>query len=166
VLVVVVCESVWLFAVDGVITDLHLLLAHAQGNAAHVLDEAHDERCPHNVPADDEESAHDLETNLSWVALNRSTGVGGTESCATFNGSEDTSANATDNSTDKMCVEDLESVINVGEERQSAAGDVHGEPWDDTGAETETNGSPASNEACSRSDGNETSDHALNSANN
>lgn len=39
---VVVCESVWLFTVDSIITNLHLLLSHAQWDAAHELDEAHD----------------------------------------------------------------------------------------------------------------------------
>ena len=162
---VVVCESVWLFTVNGVITDLHLLLGHAQRDAAHIFDEAHDERGPDNIPADDEEGTNDLETDLSRVSLDCSTGIGSTESCTAFNGSEDTGSNTANNGTNKMCVEDLQGVVDMREDRHSAAGDVHCEPWDDTREEAERDGSPACNKTSSRSNGNKTCDHALDGAN-
>src|ERR1700760_3993111 len=40
----VVVKGISGLAVDSVVTEEQVLVAHAQGNAAHVLDEAHDDR--------------------------------------------------------------------------------------------------------------------------
>jgi hypothetical protein len=44
---------------DHVVAGKELLFGHAEGYAADVFDEAHDEGGPDDVPADDEESADD-----------------------------------------------------------------------------------------------------------
>ena len=82
VVAVVVFESVRLLAVDGVVADFKLLVGHAEGDAADVFDEAHDEGGPDNVPADNKESSDDLETDLAAIAGNRTSGVGDTKSSA------------------------------------------------------------------------------------
>ena len=51
---IVVFKSVWLLAVDSVVTDFQHLVGHSQRHAADVFDETHDQRSPDNVPADDE----------------------------------------------------------------------------------------------------------------
>jgi len=66
---VVVGEGVRHLVVDGVVTDLARGIGHAQWHAQHVLDEDHDQRRPHDVPADDEQRAHDLQPHLLSVAV-------------------------------------------------------------------------------------------------
>ena len=57
---IVVFKGIRFLAVDGVVTDFAHFVRHAQGDAADVFDEDHDEGGPDNVPADDEEGADDL----------------------------------------------------------------------------------------------------------
>jgi hypothetical protein len=47
-------ENVRCFTVDHVVACEELLFAHAERNAEYIFDEAHDERGPDDVPADDE----------------------------------------------------------------------------------------------------------------
>ena len=86
VIAIVVFKRIRLLAVDGEITDPEVFFGHAQGHAADVLDEAHDEGGPDDVPADDEEGADDLEADLSAIACDGSTWVGDAEGRAAFFG--------------------------------------------------------------------------------
>ena len=81
---VVVGEGVRLFAVNGVVADFEHLVGHAQRHAAHEFDKNHDERRPNDIPADDEERAHDLQPDLFAVASNGAAGVDESESGAAF----------------------------------------------------------------------------------
>ena len=90
VVAVVVFKGVGFLAVDGVVADFAHFVRHAQGHAADVLDEAHDERGPDNVPADDEEGADDLQPDLSAVARDGAAGVGEAEGRAAFFGCPET----------------------------------------------------------------------------
>jgi hypothetical protein len=101
---------------------------------------------------------------LDAITRDRTTGVRNAESSATLNSSEETSSNTTNKRTDKMGMEDLKGVVDASEDCHAAAGDVHGEPGDDTGADTERDCAPSGDETCSGSDGNETRDHALDGA--
>ena len=64
---------------DGVVAHGAHFVRHPQRDAADVLDEAHDQRGRDDVPADDEEGAEDLETDLAAVAGDGAAGVGETE---------------------------------------------------------------------------------------
>ena len=75
-----------------------------------------------------------------------------------------TCANASDNSADEMGVEHFQCIIDSAE-NAGATEDVHCEPGNGARAETEENGTPASNNTGSRGDGDETCDHALHGAN-
>ena len=90
VVAVVVFKGIGLLAVDGVVADFAHFVRHAQGHAADVLDEAHDERGPNDVPADDEEGADDLQPDLSAVASDGAAGVGETKGRAAFFGCPET----------------------------------------------------------------------------
>ena len=81
---IIVFKSIWLLAVDSIVADFTHLVGHSQRHAADVFDENHDQRGPDNVPADDEKSADDLETNLSAIAENSTARVGDTESSTAF----------------------------------------------------------------------------------
>lgn len=81
---IVILKRIRLLAVDGEVANLEHLVRHAQRDAADVLDEDHDERGPDDVPADDEEGAHDLEADLSAVAGYGAAGVGDAEGGAAF----------------------------------------------------------------------------------
>ena len=76
---IVVFKRVGFLAVDGVVADFAHFVRHAEGHAADVLDEDHDERGPDDVPADDEEGADDLEADLPAVACDGAAGVGEAE---------------------------------------------------------------------------------------
>ncbi len=65
-----------------------------------------------------------------------------------------------------MGVENLKGVIDASEDAHAAAGNVHSEPGDGAGADTESNCTPSGDDTCSRSDGDETRDHALDGADN
>lgn len=83
---VVVFKGVGFLAVDGVVADFAHLVRHAEGDAADVFDEAHDERGPDDVPADDEEGADDLQADLAAVAGDGPAGVRESEGGAAFLG--------------------------------------------------------------------------------
>ena len=86
VVAVVVFKGVGLFAVDGVVADFAHFVRHAEGHAADVFDEDHDEGGPDDVPADNKEGADDLEADLSPVAGDGTARVGDTEGSAAFLG--------------------------------------------------------------------------------
>lgn len=81
---VVVFKGVGFLAVDGEVADFAHFVRHAQGDAAHVFDEDHDEGGPDDVPTDGEEGADDLEPDLAAVACDGAAGVGETEGGAAF----------------------------------------------------------------------------------
>lgn len=81
---VIVFERVGFFAVDGVVADFAHFVRHAQGHAADVFDEDHDQGRPDDVPADGEEGADDLKADLAAVAGDGAAGVGETEGRAAF----------------------------------------------------------------------------------
>ena len=114
VLDVVVRKGIRFLSVDGVITDLQLLLSHTKWHAKDVFDEAQDERGPDDVPADDEQPTDDLKPDLSAISINSATWVAVAEGSNAIDCREDTCSNTTDKSTNEMGVEDLESVVNVG----------------------------------------------------
>lgn len=87
---VVVFERVGFFAVDGVVANLAHFVTHAEGDAADVFNEEHDEGCGEDVPADDEEGADDLEADLAAVAGDGAAGVGDAEGQAAFFGCPET----------------------------------------------------------------------------
>ena len=84
VLPVVVIEGVGFFAMNGVVANCGPLVRHAKGHTADVFNEQHDKGRPDNVPADDEESADDLYTNLSAIACDSAAGNSETEGSAAF----------------------------------------------------------------------------------
>lgn len=89
VVAIIVLKSVGFFAVDGEIADFETGVVHAEGDAADVFDEDHDQACPDYVPADDEAGACDLDADLAAVAGDGATGVGDAEGgAALFGGPE------------------------------------------------------------------------------
>lgn len=155
---VVVFERIWFFTVDSVVTNLAHFVGHAEGYAADIFDEHHDQGGDDNVPADDEKGADDLETNLAAVAGDSSTRVGDAEGGAAFlccpetcdvhisrwitslrtlknvRRAEDlalgkllTCTDASNNSADKMRVEDFERVVYLAHDLR-ASDDVHRDP--------------------------------------
>lgn len=99
-------EAVSALAVDGGVTDQHVLLAHAQRHAADVLDEEHDKGGPDGVPADDEQGADDLKPDLLAVAVDCATGVGVTETGDAVDGGEETGQETTEETSDEVGVRD------------------------------------------------------------
>ena len=117
---VVVGKGVRHLVVDGVVTDLARGVGHAQRHAQHVLDEQHDQRRPHDVPADDEQRSHDLQPHLLSVAVDGAAWVRQAERCAAGCRREETGADTTDQCTDKVGVEHVKGVIDVLEDRKIA----------------------------------------------
>ena len=76
---VVMGKGVGFFAVDGKVADFEHLVRHAQRDPTDILDENHDQGGPHDVPADDEQSADDLEPDLLPVPCNGAARVGDTK---------------------------------------------------------------------------------------
>ena len=87
---IVVFKRVGFLAVDGVVADFAHFVRHAQGNAADVFDEHHDEGGPDDVPTDGEEGADDLQADLATVARDGAARVGETEGGAAFLGCPET----------------------------------------------------------------------------
>ena len=87
---VVMRERVRFLAVDGPVADFEFLVAHAQRHAADVFDEDHDQGGPHQIPADNEERADDLQPDLLAVAGDGAAGVGEAEGGAAFGGGPET----------------------------------------------------------------------------
>ena len=127
---IVVFKSVWLLAVDSIVTNLQHLVGHSQRHTADEFDETHDQRGPDNVPTDDEESADNLETNLSAIAKNSTARVGDTESSTAFGSRPETwsplarriykdtegkhtGANTSDDSANEMSVENIQCIIDL-----------------------------------------------------
>ena len=180
---VVVGEGVGLLAVDGVVADLEHLVGHAQRDAAYKLDEDHDERRPHEVPADDEQRADDLQPNLLAVAGDGAAGVADAEGGAAFGGGPETwrekgsvqggfstgggdvrtCAETTDDGTHEMSVEHFQRIVHFAHEFGPTE-NVHRDPRDGAGANAEQDGAPAGDNTRRRRDGHETGDHALNGA--
>ena len=87
---IVILKRIRFLSVDGEISLPQILIAHAQGNAADIFDEDHDEGGPNDVPADDEEGADDLKTDLAAITCDSTAGVGQAEGSATFDGGPET----------------------------------------------------------------------------
>jgi hypothetical protein len=119
------------FAVDRIVACQQLGFGHPQWDSQHVLDEAHDERGPHDVPADDEERAVELHVDLLSVALDGAAGVGDAEGGAAFDGCEEADAHSADETGDAVGVEDAEGVVDLAEVGDFLAHDVHGSPLED-----------------------------------
>ncbi len=113
-------------AMNGIVASKQLCFAHAQRDAEHVLDEAHDERRPHDVPPDDEERAVELQVDLFPVALDGAAEVGDGEGGAAFDGREEADAHAAHEAGDAVRVEDAERVVDFAEVGNFFAHDVHG----------------------------------------
>jgi hypothetical protein len=124
---IVVGERVRHLLVNRKVANLARGIAHAQRNAENVSDEDHDQRRPNDVPADDEKGPDDLEPDLFAVAVDGTTGVGQSEGCAASGRGEDAGADAADECAYKVCVEDIEGVIDVLEERDVAFAKVEGD---------------------------------------
>ena len=90
VIAIVVFKCVWFLTVNSVVADFAHFVRHAEGDPADVFDEAHDERCPDDVPADDEKSANDLETDLAAVTGDGAARIGDAKGSAAFFGSPET----------------------------------------------------------------------------
>jgi hypothetical protein len=69
-LAVIMRKSIWLLAMNSIVADCELLRRHAQIHTADILDEEHDQRCPDDVPANDEQGANYLQPDLPGVASN------------------------------------------------------------------------------------------------
>jgi hypothetical protein len=102
----IVKEAVRALAVDSVIADQHVILAHAQRHTAYVLDEQHDERGPDGVPADDEERADDLQPDLLAVAIDGAAGIGIAEACHAGDGCEEACQEAAEETGDEVRMRD------------------------------------------------------------
>ena len=81
---IVVFKRIRFLPVDRIIADFAHFVRHAQGDAADVFDEDHDEGGPDYVPADGEEGADDLEADLAAVACDGAAGVREAEGGAAF----------------------------------------------------------------------------------
>ena len=162
---VVVGKGVRFLAVDGVVADQEGLLAHAQRDAQHVLDEEHDGAGPEDVPADHEERADDLDPDLAAVAGDRAAGVGEAEGGAAFHRGEEAGADAADKGADEVGVEDVEDVVDRLEEGEFATGDVETDPGNSAGSDAEDDGAPSGHDTGGWGDGDETGDHALDGSN-
>jgi len=110
---IVVRKRVGHLMVNGIISNLTRGIAHAQRNTEDVPDKEHDQRCPDDVPADDEKGADDLQPDLLAVAGDGSAGVGQAEGCAAGGCSKDAGANAADERADKVGVEDVEGIVDA-----------------------------------------------------
>lgn len=102
----VVKEAVRTLTVDGVVTQQHIRLAHAQRHAAHVLDEEHDERGPDGVPADDEESADYLQPDLLAIAVDSAARIRVAETGHAVHGGKKSCQEAAEETCDEVCVRD------------------------------------------------------------
>lgn len=87
---IIMRKRIRLLAMNSKITHLQHFIAQAQGHAADVFDKAHDQRCPHDVPADDEERADDLQPDLLAVAGDGAAGVRDAEGGAAVGGRPET----------------------------------------------------------------------------
>lgn len=159
-----VVEDVSLLSVDPVVSDGHGVGGHPKRDAQDELDEEEDDGGPCQVPSDDKEGADDLEPDLSTIASDGSTGVRHAERSATLHSGEDAGHEAADDGSDEMGVEDAEGVVDVLEQNELLADDVHGDPRDGTREEAHDDGSPAVDESSRGCDGDETGDHALDGA--
>lgn len=91
---------------NGVVTQQHVLLTHAQRYTAYILDEEHDERGPDGVPADDEESADDLQPDLLAIAVDGAAGICVAKASHAVNGGKEACQEAADETRDEVCVRD------------------------------------------------------------
>ena len=152
---------------NGVIADEELFLRHPERHAADILDKVEDDTSHEDVEGDDEEEADDLDPDLVAVALDTTSVLGDAgERGGAVDGGEDTSEEAANDTGDHVGMDDTETVVNVVEEAELAAEDVHADPGDATGQHTEEDGRPAGDEACRGRDGDKTRDHAVDGAEN
>jgi hypothetical protein len=119
----------------GSIAKHELVFAQSQINPADILDKAHDDRHPDEIPSDNEQRSYDLEPDLLAVAVNCAARVGQSERCASLGRCEEACEEPSQCAGDHVSVCDTQSVINVdGEELESSSGYVHAYPRNGTGA--------------------------------
>lgn len=157
-------KHVRLLAVDRVVAHEQGLLAHAQRDPAHVLDEQHDEGRPHEVPPNHEHGAGELVAQLDAVAGDRATGVGQPEGGAPVDRGPQARAEAADEAGDHVRVRDAQRVVKVALEKGGFADNVHGQPGDGAGPDAQEDGAPACDDAGRGGDGHEARDHAVDGA--
>jgi len=158
-------ESVRFFSVDGVITDQEHFFGHTERNTKDIFDEVEDERGHYKVETDDEESANDLQPHLFAIASDGTAWRHSSERGTSLSSGEDTDEESTKESCNSMCVEDIQRIINDAKRSYVLLTNVQGNPWNGAGAGADDDCSPPSYNTGSRSDGDQTSDHALHSAN-
>src|SRR5271154_455710 len=103
---------------------------------------------------------------LSPVSVNSTTGGGQTKRRTTFRGSKHTRHHSPHSTSDQMGVINSKSIINIRPEPVFLAHNIHREPRNRSGENSHDNCCPTRNNTCRRSDSNETSNHALNCADN
>ena len=102
---------------------------------------------------------------LDTVACDRTTRVGQTKRRASADCCKNTGRTAAQDASNEMCVEDAQNIIHVSHELYLLSKNVHAQPRDTTGAQTDQEGGPASNHARSWGDGHKTTDHTVDGAN-
>ena len=157
-------KHIRLLAVHGVIANQQLLVRHAQRDAQDVLDKAHDQARPHDVPANDEHGTCNLVADLDAVPGDSAAGVCERERLAAGDCGEDTRGASADDPGDEMGVENTQDVIDGAHERNFFAEYVHGEPRDGARPEAHGDGTPARDDAGGGRDGDKTADHAVDGA--
>ena len=93
---IIMRKRVRFFPVNGIISNFHLLLRHAEWNAEHVFNEAHNKRGPYDVPTHDEKAADDLEPDLFAITVDAAAGVAVAEGCDAVHCCEDAGSDAAD----------------------------------------------------------------------
>lgn len=131
---------------DGIVTSKEFLLGHAEWDTADVLDEQADQAGDDDIPSDNEAEGGELFADLCAVTSDGTTGGDGGEGQAALCGSEDSDKETTDETGDQMGVEDAQDVIDLLEELDFLAENVHGEPWNGSGEDTNDDGTPTSDE--------------------
>jgi hypothetical protein len=124
-----VSKRVRLFAMYSVVANLAGRVRHAQRDAQYVLDEQHNERRPHNVPADDEQGRDDLNPDLAAVAVNGTAWIGKAKSRATFGRGEETGADTTDKRADEMGMEHIQAVVHALKESDMTFAQIERDLW-------------------------------------
>lgn len=131
----IIAKAVSFLAVHRTISERQHIFAHPEADSADVLDEAHDDRRPSNVPSDDEQSTNDLKPDLLTIAVDRATWVRDAERCAALGGCENAGEKPSQDAGDHMGVRDAEGIIDVmREEFELTTGNVHADPRYDTRA--------------------------------
>jgi hypothetical protein len=110
-----------------------------------MLDKQADQASPDNVPANDEACTSKLPADLDTMASNATTGGEGRKSNRALARCKDTDEEATADTSDHMGVNNAEDIVNGPEAGESLAENVHGNPGNASGHNTNNDSPPASN---------------------